>query len=170
MRILQILLFSSFVLLLSSCTSMSKEDCTDANWGKLGYKAATKGEPNSHLEDVSQQCMEYGIRPDRKKYFRGRNAGLKKFCTYESGRDYGYHGNYYRGICPKKLEKDFLRGYKFGKQELALEEQQEELRRQQEEVRRLQEEANNNPTNEKGYNSSNCAHIMADGECAHKLY
>ena len=149
---------------MTACTSMSKKDCERANWFSLGKEDAIDGQTLESFKRRENQCFEHGLLAEREKYVSGYAAGLKLFCTYESGQKFGYSEHRYENQCPNSLEPEFLKGYKLGKAEAerdAYERQLEEerkaneerlaqqrrdneelLRQQQEEMQRQQDELN----------------------------
>ena len=153
------------IALLNSCATMSKEECQKASWNLVGFEAAKNGNPKTHFNKVNQQCSEHGVTANKEKYIEGYKEGLVKFCTYESGRSFGYNDNAYEDICPSNLERNFLRGYELGQSKFQHEKVQRELKRSQEQHEEFLEQQRSH----KIYNSSNCAHITADGGCAHEL-
>ena len=56
----------------------------------------------------------------------GFRAGLKVFCTYKSGYQFGHEGNNYNNICPKKTEEQFFKAYTLGKKEYEEEKRHQE--------------------------------------------
>lgn len=140
--------FQFVALLLSAslvgCTMITKKDCEQGDWEQIGLKAGKRGESKEHYAKVEIKCSQYGILSNKDQYNKGRRAGLKLFCTYESGRQFGYMNNAYSAACPEKLERDFLRGYNLGKSEYLRDEQEKALAKQREkqeaELRRMREE------------------------------
>ena len=45
---------------------------------------------------------------------RGRDDGIRIYCTYQSGYDEGEDLQKYEGVCPSELEQEFFRGYLLG--------------------------------------------------------
>jgi hypothetical protein len=103
-------------LFLTSCSTMSKEECQTVNWKDKGFEDATEGNP-VHLSKHTKACAEAHITPNRPLYMAGYNAGARQFCNYESGVRFGKTGRSTRSICngPGQRQK-FIRGYQKGKQ------------------------------------------------------
>ncbi|MBT3980598.1 MAG: DUF2799 domain-containing protein [Bacteriovoracaceae bacterium] len=79
------------------------------------------------FEKFKEKCETVEVEADSGEYFIGRQKGLKKFCTYDSGLRYGNSGRKYFGVCPKETEQDFLKGYLFGRKEQKLRKKQRQL-------------------------------------------
>ena len=114
-RFFVLLLFFSF----SSCNQLEKKYCLSLNFYKLGFEEAKKGLPEKAFEKAKKRCEKYkiknGIVLDEKEYKRGREKGLKQFCIYDIGYDFGLKGKKYLQVCKnKKTETEFLKGYKAG--------------------------------------------------------
>ena len=48
------------------------------------------------------------------QYKKGWKNGLKTFCTYESGYQWGLHGRVYEKTCPIEKKGPFVKGYVAG--------------------------------------------------------
>ncbi len=114
-RIFQLILISVTALLLSSCATLSKDECVNANWRTIGYEDGTKGYPASRIGAHRSACAEYGIRPDLDQYTAGRKQGLRQFCTPSNGYQRGSQGYNYAGVCVGYNEAAFLDGYNYGR-------------------------------------------------------
>lgn len=80
-RIIYPLLLVAVVL--SSCATMSEEECQFTNWEALGQVDGTNGVGVGGYQRFVDACSRYGIQPDFDAYERGRAAGLARFCTPE---------------------------------------------------------------------------------------
>lgn len=87
-----------------------------------------------------KDCSEYGAEANKDEYASGYTAGLKTFCTYESGIKFGYSGASYRDQCPKRLETEFLKGYRLGLAESERDSLAVELEEKKEENAKLRNE------------------------------
>lgn len=101
------------MLLVSACSEMDATDCEFADWKILGIEDGAKGKSNEIFRDKFNECNKYGIKADREKYMLGWNQGIKQFCTTRNGFEYGKKHEY-KQTCPKELERQFLKGYKYG--------------------------------------------------------
>ena len=89
-----------------------------------GYSQAVAGGQDSFS---ASGCLKLSKTQSQREYTKGRNAGLKVFCTYRSGYNLGLNNDYYQNICPKKLEPNFFKGYTLGLQEYKADQRQKEL-------------------------------------------
>lgn len=117
-------------LLLSSCASMSKEQCLAANWLDQGFRDGRTGQPLSRLEDHRAACAKVPVIPDDNLYIEGREQGILLYCTPENALQEGVQGRPYRDACPAELEHAFLLAYNKGKQVYKAEQQVEQLNSQ----------------------------------------
>ena len=67
-----------FVLLLSSCTSLSENECASMNWYKKGMQDAKAGLPKSTLGEHKGTCLRFGIEFDKLEYIEGYEKALGK--------------------------------------------------------------------------------------------
>ncbi|MCB0363296.1 MAG: DUF2799 domain-containing protein [Bdellovibrionales bacterium] len=107
------------------------------DWQEQGKEDALKGESSGVLAEYTKACNRHGIPLNQENYAKGRAEGLKLFCTYSSGHQYGRQGKSYSGVCPQEMELDFIKGYHIGKKEYEIEQAELELERRK---RALEEE------------------------------
>lgn len=114
-------------VLLSSCASMSEQECLTANWLDQGFRDGRNGEPLTRIEDHRQACAKVGVTPDQRLYFKGRDQGVLLYCTPDNAIQEGRLGRAYRNACPAHLEHRFLLAYEQGKQIYDVEQHIEKL-------------------------------------------
>ena len=90
---------------------------------EAGYKDAVNGKRENYAKS---SCLKLSAKLAQKQYITGRTAGLKEFCTYKSGYQFGRQGNNYNNTCPKKMENQFFQGYRLGKTEYDTEKRHQE--------------------------------------------
>ena len=100
--------------LLSSCTTMSKDECLVGAWGEKGYADGAAGYPMSRLDDHAQACAKYQVAPNPSAYGSAREDGLRTYCTFERGWIEGRAGNTYYGVCRPEEEAAFVPAYRDG--------------------------------------------------------
>lgn len=122
-------LAATILLALSACSTMSEEDCANADWVALGERDGRYGEAQSKYDQRREQCAKFGLAGSADDYDRGRSRGLRSYCTPEAGFDAGRNGRSYNGVCPAETEGAFLSEYRIGKQ---LHDLNAEVRRAQE--------------------------------------
>lgn len=101
--------------LLSSCTTMSKDECLAGAWGEKGYVDGSSGYPMTRLDDHTKACAKFQIAPDPAAYGSAREDGLRTYCTFQRGWEEGRSGNTYYGVCRPEEEADFLPAYRDGR-------------------------------------------------------
>ena len=102
------------VLVLSSCASMSKEECLTANWGDVGKKDGGLGRPMEAFDGYVKSCAKANVTPDKTAYMAGRFEGLNKYCTIQKGYELGQNNWDYNGVCVDHNEPAVLEGRKLG--------------------------------------------------------
>lgn len=118
---------------LTSCETMSAEECKIADWRSLGYgDAAQSG--SSRYTARAESCAERGFGADPADYNVGFNAGMYQFCRPENGFSVARRGASFTGACPAELAPDFNLAFQDG-QRVRLAEQS--LQRARDEVSRL---------------------------------
>jgi hypothetical protein len=101
------------ILLLNSCSTLSKEDCTNKNWFQLGVADAMDGEVEPKTTDYRRDCSEHGLQIKSMDYLKGFESGLTKFCTYHSGLRRGENGKNVHSLC-EEVNPKYKAGYKVG--------------------------------------------------------
>lgn len=99
------------ILLFVSCSNLSKKDCSELNWYELGKSDGTQGKRKSVYVQHAAKCL---ATPDRATYMKGRNEGLKSFCSPQGLYERGHSGGLYLGECPKFTE-DLKEAYELGR-------------------------------------------------------
>ena len=79
--------------LLSSCTTMSKDECLAGAWGEKGYADGASGYPMTRLDDHAKACAKFQIAPNPAAYGSAREDGLRTYCTFRRGWEEGRAGN-----------------------------------------------------------------------------
>jgi hypothetical protein len=114
-------------LLLGGCASMDKAQCDNADWYAIGMEDGAQGRPLQRLGDHRRACAEHGVQADAERYAAGRNEGLKSYCTYDRGYRTGRAGSAYNGVCPEPIARDFLAGYRHGREIYGLQKRLDEV-------------------------------------------
>jgi len=112
---LLILPLIAFLALLSSCTTLNKDECRTADWKLIGFEDGGKGYNASRIGRHRKACAEYGISPDLNLYMSGRKEGLHKYCIPVNAYNLGKHGSAYKGVCSGYDERRFIAAYRDGK-------------------------------------------------------
>lgn len=98
-------------LLLSGCASISEKDCLRGDWQTVGFEDGRAGRSSERLQNYADDCGDYDVRPDPMAYSTGYDAGIRQYCTVDSGLDAGELNADYEGVCPADIESAFLDGY-----------------------------------------------------------
>lgn len=127
----------SLFLLLSSCATLSPEQCLNADWRQIGYADGAEGQPGSRIQEHASACAKAGTRPDMEAYLSGRMEGLVSYCQPENGFEVGRRGRADNaGDCPPHSRPAFLQQYRQGSEIHALQSQVDSLRSALENERR----------------------------------
>ncbi len=102
------------LLLISGCATLSQTQCESRDWFHFGYLDGKNGRPQGRIDDHREACAEYGIRVNSQDYRRGYNKGVVEYCTPRNGLRVGQRGDYYHGVCPSYLAREFERNYELG--------------------------------------------------------
>jgi hypothetical protein len=107
---------AALALALQGCASMSKNECVTADWHAIGYESGIRGEREAQIAAHRKACAEHGVTPDLARFMAGRDAGLERFCEPRNGFRLGRAGTNYAGVCPPRMEGEFLRAYGAGRE------------------------------------------------------
>ena len=109
-----ILLFS--LVSLVACSTFSKKECLNMNWGQKGHQTAMNGETEQMGQTFYQkECTkEWGVPVNVTAFSAGYKDGIDLFCTPENAMDFAMRGGTYRQNCPKAQEEKFLPEFKTG--------------------------------------------------------
>ena len=116
MRSYRIVLVILAALLATSCATMDKSECRQADWQMIGIEDGAKGHPVSYIGNHRKACAEFGVQPDLARYQLGHQTGLTQFCTASNGFSQGRAGRKYNEVCPAGLREQFVRGYNTGRE------------------------------------------------------
>jgi len=111
------LAIASCIFILSSCASLSPEQCKNADWRQIGYTDGANGEPAGRLQEHASACAKTNVKPDLEAYLSGRMEGLLSYCQPENGFEVGRRGRPDNvGDCPPHLRAPFLDQYRQGRE------------------------------------------------------
>ncbi len=97
------------IYLLSGCATLSKEECMVGDWQAIGYNDGVAGYHSERLASHAKACAKASIAPDYQAWERGRQLGLKQYCTTTSAYNVGKqclsasHGEYLTDSQPARL-------------------------------------------------------------------
>lgn len=113
-KFLRLMIAALLLITAAGCATLSKESCEQGDWYGIGYDDGTDGHSLDRLVGHKKACFEHNVSPDEDAYRRGREDGIKIYCTYQNGYDEGEDMQKYGRVCPAELEQDFFRGYLLG--------------------------------------------------------
>lgn len=116
MRIVTASLMLAVLAGLSSCNSMSKEECAAADWKVIGETDGAAGRnPQDRFAAHVKSCARIKVVPDQTVWYQGYQTGIVRYCTPLSGLTHGEAGDGYHNVCSPELEPGFMRGYGLGR-------------------------------------------------------
>ena len=115
MNILLRLPVLSLVVLLASCATLDKNECLNADWELIGYEDGAKGYQATRIGDHRKACSQHGVSPDLAAYTKGRERGLKTYCTPANGFKVGQQGSSLRQVCPQNMRAGFSEAFDYGR-------------------------------------------------------
>lgn len=80
------------LILTAGCTSLSEQECRTADWQAIGLADGAEGRPVARLEAHARACAAAGIVPDEASWLRGRELGLRRYCTPAQAHALGMAG------------------------------------------------------------------------------
>lgn len=105
------------LLALAGCSSIvSQETCEIGNWEAQGYTDGSNGKSPDRLSKIVEACSEYGLSVNNQAYYKGYEAGLPKYCTYERGYSRGESGSSYNQVCSGELAETYAPGFEEGRE------------------------------------------------------
>jgi len=145
-----------FALVLTGCSSMSKDECLTVDWRTVGYEDGVDGYPADRIAQHRKACAKYGVATDLTAYQQGRLQGLQEYCKPANGYRLGVRGANYYGVCPASLEPGFVAAFDSGHQLYVLEARVSNTDRQLDYKRQELQEA------ERGIITSSAAAVSSD--------
>ncbi len=135
MRPLRFLLPAVLLLpLLSACASLSEDQCRAGDWETVGLRDGAEGRTPDYLRTHARACNEYGVAPVRSEWERGRQIGLRTYCTPRRAWEEGADGHRLSPVCPAELEPELRRANARG---LDLHEVEEDIDRAESDISHL---------------------------------
>jgi hypothetical protein len=104
-----------FGFLLSSCATMSPEECKAADWREVGQRDGLNGKPLSYLQGRAEDCAKVGVAVNTQTYTLGRALGLRNYCRLENAVPLGLNGGTYAGVCPPEIDLMFQQRFQIAR-------------------------------------------------------
>jgi len=116
-RLIQHVVFFFLVAMyLNGCSTLSKNECLNAEWGSIGYQDGYNGYLQSRIGRHRKACSEYDIKPDLSKYISGYDDGVREYCKPQRGYKRGLKGYENKGVCKGSTRKIYNNAYMQGRQ------------------------------------------------------
>lgn len=107
----------ALLMALASCASLSEQECLAGNWEEIGQRDGRAGRTADYIVNHYKACDETGVTPDRAAWERGRQAGLRAYCTPDNAYDVGRSGRRLSPVCPAAslpaLDRAHDRGWRY---------------------------------------------------------
>lgn len=115
-----LILGATFALTGCGLFNLSQKECLSWNWQDRGYKDILNDD-GFQIASYTDDCAEYGIRPDATAYNKGAEEALRKYCTNNTAYNKGLENNTYynslvfnKGLCEgyneRALRENFNQG------------------------------------------------------------
>ncbi|WP_052190977.1 DUF2799 domain-containing protein [Chitinibacter sp. ZOR0017] len=109
-------LFSVALLILTTgCASLSESECRSGDWYGIGLRDGQNGY-SSQIAEHTEACRKQQVTPDLALYHRGREEGLRSYCTASNGYQVGLRGAQVENVCPAATQAAFQSAYQRGYQ------------------------------------------------------
>lgn len=88
------------LLTLAACASLSEDSCRAGDWEQIGFQDGARGSSPDRIFQHARACNDYGIAPNKTLWEKGREEGLKLYCTPRMAYEEGADGDRLRPVCP----------------------------------------------------------------------
>ncbi|RNC93649.1 MAG: DUF2799 domain-containing protein [Oricola sp.] len=103
------------MMALSSCATLSEEQCQVVDWQQLGESDGTRGFPVTYVGQHQEACTKHGISVDAASWQTGWQRGIRTYCTPANGLNVGRTGGINRNACPADMALAFNEAYTVGR-------------------------------------------------------
>ena len=103
--------------LISSCASLTKEQCLQGDWNHLGYLDGYQGRSHGYFEKHVKACQRVHVQPDKETWLDGHKRGARKYCEPDNAYKQGLMGRKYHNICEPDQHKTFVVLHELGHRE-----------------------------------------------------
>jgi len=127
------------IVLVAGCTSLSQDECLQANWQQLGYNHGMQGYSLEQGQEIIASCREFGVTPQLNEYQASYQQGLAVYCEPENGFTLGLRGEAYNSVCNNtQFRKAWQEGnehYQVQARKAEIDERLESINRRLDEIR-----------------------------------
>lgn len=104
------------LIAITGCSSsLSKEECLNADWYIIGLEDGSSGFPLASIGRHREACAKINVSPDISQYEAGLNKGYESYCTRASGYTVGTSGRKYHGVCSDEAGRIFNKAFNDGR-------------------------------------------------------
>jgi hypothetical protein len=116
------------LFLLAACASLTEEECRAGDWYRIGVSDGAEGRGADHIEAHRRACAGVGVSPDAEAWLRGRERGLRLYCTPAKAYEVAREGRPLRPGCTAAEVERLQPGYDWGREYWRLELRIQDLR------------------------------------------
>lgn len=101
---------------MTGCATMgglSAAQC-QSNWQTIGYQDGLMGRSADYIQKHIKQCAKANAAPNQQLWAKGREEGLKRYCTPLRAYQLGREGYAYHDVCPASITLDLLKAHDEG--------------------------------------------------------
>ncbi len=145
MPFIRLCLTLGLLALAAGCTSLSEEQCRAGDWSQIGVADGAEGRGTDRIEAHRRACAEAGITPDTEAWMRGRERGLRLYCTPAKAYTVARRG---RSIAPgctgaevARMQPAIDRGRSYWRLEVQIDDVRSDIRGLEREAGRLRPDA-----------------------------
>lgn len=91
------------VILPCACATLSKDECLNGDWYGIGYRDGVTGCYPDYIAKHQKACSKFSIAPDYSTWEKGRQDGLKHYCTKSNAYRLGEQGLSFNSVCSGKM-------------------------------------------------------------------
>ena len=144
---MRILLFLSplLLLLLGACATLDEGQCKQGDWYTIGKSDGAEGRQADFILQHAKACNEFGIKPIRSEWERGRQDGLKLYCTPSRVYLDGKRGRIMPPVCPASMTAELQAANRTG---LRVNRIEQEMREVESDIRSINSELASLPDND----------------------
>jgi len=86
-------------MVLASC-GLTEKQCVEGDWASIGLKDGKNGRSADFIQTHMKSCAKHGIDVEQPVWEKGRQEGLKTYCTPASAYIEGRNGKRLKSVCP----------------------------------------------------------------------
>lgn len=114
--------------LLAGCASLTEEECRAGDWYGIGVEDGAEGRGPDRLAAHREACAKVGIVPDTEAWLRGRERGLRLYCTPGKAYEVARSGRSIREGCTAAERARMQPAFEWGRRYWQLEREADDLR------------------------------------------